>query len=257
MSRAAVTRLAAFALVVAGSFGTAYAVGQKLPGNRESKPHTHGGATAASTLPPAFAADGYVLFTDATQPSAATMALHLNGPDGSRVTDFADRRGAQVHVVLIHPDLSGFQHVQPDIAADGGFVIPIQPGPWRIIVDSQPVGAARPVVLATSVDDETAVATVALPKPSDLVTVDGLTITRLGLSFTLSTAEGVESYLGQPAYLVAVRRGDLAYTNLDTAGEMPGMFMFSGSLTPGTYRLFLQFGYHGKVLTVPFTVVQP
>jgi hypothetical protein len=39
---------------------------------------------------------------------------------------------------------------------------------------------------------------------------------------------------------------------------MTGMMMFGTTMPqPGTYRLFLQFGHNGKVLTVPFTVVQP
>jgi hypothetical protein len=42
------------------------------------------------------------------------------------------------------------------------------------------------------------------------------------------------------------------------ADTMAGMFTFGTTLPqPGTYRLFLQFGYHGTVLTIPFTVVQP
>jgi hypothetical protein len=40
--------------------------------------------------------------------------------------------------------------------------------------------------------------------------------------------------------------------------EMDGMFMFGDTLPqPGTYRLFLQFGHNGTLLTIPFTVAQP
>jgi hypothetical protein len=257
MSRAVVTRLAAFALVIAGSFGTAYGIGQRVSTDPESEPHTHS-AAAADPIAPAFAVDGYTLVTDATQPSAATLALHVNGPDGKRITEFAENHGSRLHVVLVRPDLSGFQHVHPDIADDGGFVVPIaEPGKWHVVVDVLPVGAANPVALATNVDDEIPVAEVQLPAADDEVTVDGLTITRQGLSFTLSTTEGLEPYLGQPAHLIAIRQGDLAYSHLHPSDGMTGMFMFTGSLTAGTYRLFLQFGYHGEVLTVPFTVVQP
>jgi hypothetical protein len=257
MGRAAITRLAAFALVIAGSFGTAYAVGQKLPGNPESKPHTHTGE-AASPVAPAFASDGYVLVTDATQPTAATLALHIKGPDGQRVTAFTDNHGSRLHVVLIRPDLSGFQHLHPDVAADGGFVVPItQPGKWHIVIDSKPAGATNAVVLATNVDDEVAVDETPLPPADDEVTVEGLTVTRQGLAFTLSSTEGLEPYLGQAAHLIAVRQGHLAYMHLLPTDGRAGMFMFTGPLTAGTYRLFLQFGHHGNVLTVPFTVVQP
>jgi len=42
MARSALVRLMAFVLVLFGSFGTAYGLGRRLPGNPESKPHTHG-----------------------------------------------------------------------------------------------------------------------------------------------------------------------------------------------------------------------
>lgn len=261
MQRAAAFRLAAFAFVISGTFGTAYGLGQKLPGNPESRPHTHG-AAAANPVPPAFAVDGYVLVTEASQPSTAALALHVNGPDGNRVTDYIEAHGSKLHVVLIRPDLSGFQHVHPDISAGGSFVVPIgQPGEWHIVIDSQPSGAAASIALATNVDDEVPVDEVALPAPDDEVTVDDLTIIRQGLNFSVSTREGsstdgLEPYLGQPAHLIAIRQGDLAYTHLHPAEGMAAMFMFNGTLQPGTYRLFLQFGYHGEVRTVAFTVVQ-
>ena len=255
MRRAAVTRLAAFSFVIAGTFGTAYGLGQKLPGNPESRPHTHN--TAASLIPPAFSVGGYTLVTDANQPSTSSLALHVAGSDGQRITQYIDAHGSKLHVVLIRPDLSGFQHIHPDIAADGSFVVPIgQPGKWHIVIDAQPAGAPTSIALATNVDDEVPVAEVALPAPSDEVTIDGLTITRQGLTFMLSSTDGLAPYLGQPAHLIAVRQGDLAYSHLHPAQGMTGMFTFDGGLAPGTYRLFLQFGYRDQVRTVAFTVVQ-
>lgn len=71
----------------------------------------HEASQQPSPIPPGFGVDGYVLVTDATQPSAASMALHIKGPDGQRVTDFTEVHGSKLHVVLIRPDLSGFQHL--------------------------------------------------------------------------------------------------------------------------------------------------
>ena len=142
MRRPVVVRLAAFVLVIAGTFGTAYGLGRKLPGNPESKPHTHGKQTA-SPIPAGFAVDGYVLVTEANQPSTATLALHVNGPDGQRVTEYTEAHGSKLHVVLIRPDLSGFQHIHPTIDDNGSFVVPIdQPGKWHVIIDAQP---AKPI----------------------------------------------------------------------------------------------------------------
>jgi hypothetical protein len=263
MARTAVVRLAAFALVLLGSFGTAYGLGRRLPGNPESKPHTHGPAKP-SAVPPGFHADGYTLVTDATQPTAASLALHITGPDGSRVTQFTEHQGADVHVALIRFDDSGFEHLTPQPAADGSFVVPFdRPGKWHIVVDSQPAGAVSPVVLTTNVDDEVAVDEVPLPKPQNTVDADGLTVVRDGFTFTVSGSDGspttdLEPYLGQPAHLFAIRQGDLAYTHLEpTASTAPGTFTFAGDLSPGTYRVYLEFGYQGEVTTVGFTVVQP
>jgi hypothetical protein len=263
MARAALVRLLAFVLVLFGTFGTAYGLGRRLPGNPESKPHTHGPAKP-SPVPPGFHADGYTLVTEATQPSAASMALHITGPDGAQVARFVAHQGAAIHVVLIRFDDSGFEHLTPEPAADGSFVVPIdEPGKWHIIVDSQPEGALSPVVLTTNVDDEVPVKEVPLPAPQDTVEVDGLTVTRDGLTFEVTANDGspateLEPYLGQPAHLFAIRQGDLAYRHPDpVASGSPATLAFTGDLSPGTNRLFLEFGYQGHVTTAAFTVVQP
>jgi hypothetical protein len=263
MARTAAIRLAAFALVLLGSFGTAYGLGRRLPGNPESKPHTHG-PVKPSPVPPGFHADGYTLVSEATQASAASMALHITGPDGAQVSEFTEEQGAKLHVVLIRFDDSGFEHLTPQPATDGSFVVPLDhPGKWHIIVDARPAGAVSPVVLTTNVDDEVPVGEVPLPAPQDKVEVDGLTVVRNGFSFDVSASDGspvagLEPYLGQPAHLFAIRQGDLAYTHLHPiASSTPTTFTFSGELPPGTYRLFLQFGYQGGVTTAGFTVVQP
>jgi len=263
MARTALVRLAAFALVLLGSFGTAYGLGRRLPGNPESKPHTHGPAKP-SPVPPGFHSDGYTLVTEATQPSTASVALHIDGPDGAQVADFTEAQGAILHVVLIRFDDSGFEHLTPEPAADGSFIVPLDhPGKWHIIVDSQPEGALSPVVLTTNVDDEVPIDEVPLPAPQDLVDVDGLTVVRDGLSFEVTRSDGspvtgLEPYLGQPAHLFAIRQGDLAYTHLHpVASASSTTFAFTGELPAGTYRLFLEFGYQGGVTTAGFTVVEP
>jgi len=262
MKRATVVRLASFVLVIAGSFGTAYGVGRKLPGNPESQPHTHS-APASSPVQPGYSVDGYVLVNEANPSSSGSVALHVNAPGGARVVDYTEAHGAKLHVVLIRPDLSGFQHVHPDIGADGSFVVPIEePGKWHIIVDGQPVGANAPVVLATNIDDEVPVDAVKLPGPADDQIVSDLRIVRNGLDFTVtskdgSPPDGLGPYLGQSAHLIAIRQGDLAYTHLHPVESATATFSFDGALPTGTYRIFLQFGHRGEVVTAGFTVVQP
>ncbi|MEI8238712.1 MAG: hypothetical protein WCI22_04775 [Actinomycetota bacterium] len=251
-------RLGSFLLVLLGTFGTAYAVGEKLPGHT----HIHGPARLALASP----TDGaYRLVVDdlaGADSGPGTSTFHLEH-HGMPVTSFALVHAALLHVVIVRPDLTGFQHVHPDIAANGRFnVVFDQPGPWHVVFESTPKGASAAVIVATDIPGSAA-ASSALPQALDDVSTHGLRIVRSGLTFSVSTAggqpvEGLEPYLGQAAHLVAIRTGDLAYVHLHPTMNMVSAFMFANSLPkPGVYRVFLQFGYQGEVLTVPFTVVQP
>jgi hypothetical protein len=252
-----------------GTFGTAYAVGEKLPGhNHAGHTHTHG---PASVVPPGFSFGNYQLVTDSVKGAKGdprTLTFHLETKDGQRVTSFQKVHEALLHVIVIRPDLSDFQHIHPAIAADGSWQVQLdKPGAWHLVFDSTPNDENSPVVVSANTDDEVAVPPVPLPAPDDDVTVNGLRIIRDGVNFHIinadgSPAEGLEPYLGQAAHLVAIRQGDLAYVHLHPMMDMVGMFMFgpatgSGLPQSGTYRMFLQFGYRGDVITVPFTVVQP
>lgn len=263
-------RLTAFLVVLLGTFGTAYSLGEKLPGHSHAgHTHSHG---PASVVPPGFEFGNYVLLTDSVtggDGSPRTLTFHLEMKDGMRVTEFQKVHDALLHVIVIRPDLSDFQHVHPDIQADGSWQVTLdQPGAWHLVFDSTPNGESSPVVVSANADDEVAVEPVPLPEPDDDVVVKGLHIVRSGVNFTISNedgspVQGLEPYLGQAAHLVAIRQGDLAYVHLHPMADMVNMFMFGATDTsaalpqPGTYRAFLQFGYRGEVVTVPFTVVQP
>jgi hypothetical protein len=252
------SRLGSFLLVLLGTFGTAYAVGEKMPGHT----HTHGPARVvlASTTD-----GGYTLVVDdlgGADKGAGTATFHLEHK-GSPVTSFSMVHAALLHTIIARPDLTGFQHVHPDIAADGRWKVTLsQPGPWHIVFESTPKGQSNAVVVATDIKGSTS-ANSPLPAPNDVVTVKDLRIVRSGLTFSVATLDGsapsgLEPYLGQPAHLVALRSGDLAYAHLHPMMNMLNAYMFGTKLPlSGTYRLFLQFGYRGDVLTVPFTVVQP
>ena len=150
-----------------------------------------------------------------------------------------------------------------DIDTDGRWQVVLdQPGRWHVVFESTPSGSSSSVVVAANFDDEQVVEPTPLPAPDDEVEVHGLRVTRTGLTFSVVNTDGsqsldLEPYLGQPAHLVAIRERDLAYVHLHPQMDMVGGFMFGTDLPQaGTYRLFLQFGHAGEVLTVPFTVVQ-
>jgi hypothetical protein len=252
-------RLGAFAFVLAGSFGTAYAIGEALPGHSHGDAsHAHEGSDmSGAPLPAGDRSGDYWLVPGMAHHGSAMFHLETSaGP----VTQFDETHGALLHTILVRPDLSDFRHVHPTIDADGAWEITVEPGPWHVVFESLPRGAAEPVVVATDLADGVTVESVALPAPDDSVDVAGLRVERAGFEFAVtatdgSPAQGLEPYLGQPAHLVAIRQGDLAYAHLHPQGATPGTFMFGGGLSEaGTYRLFLQFGHSGDVLTVPFTV---
>lgn len=266
------SRLGAFTLLLAGTFGTAYAVGEKLPGHSHSSTDDHATDDHADDshdqtemdmggpVPAGFENGGYQLVTDGVNSGVATF--HLKDADGTPVTDFTETHGAVLHTIIIRPDLSDFNHVHPTIGADGSWSVEMPaPGPWHVVFDSTPTGASGPIVVSANLDDEVAIDTVSLPTPDDTVEVDDMVVTRVGFNFMLETSNGgdvtgLEPDLGQSSHLVAIRQGDLAYTHLHPSADMADMFMFGGGITePGTYRMFLQFGRNGEVLTVPFTVV--
>ena len=256
------TRLGAFLLVLLGTFGTAYAIGEKLPGHDHSgHNHTHG---PTDLVPPGFENNGYRVVTDGIETNGTTRVatFHLEMTDGMRVTNLPESHGARLHVVLVRPDLSGFQHIHPEIQPDGSWqVTRDQPGAWHIVFDGAPDG--NPVVVSANLDDETAVEAQPLPEPDDDVTVAGVRLVRQGLDFYVTAedggpATGLQPYLGMAAHLIAIREGDLSYVHLHPTMEMDGMFMFGSAMSqPGTYRIFLQFMRNGEVVTAPFTVVQP
>jgi len=255
------TRLGAFLLVLLGTFGTAYAIGEKLPGHDHSgHSHTHG---PSSLVPPGFENNGYRVVTDGVEVNGTTRVatFHFEMTDGMRVTDLPESHGARLHVVLVRPDLSGFQHIHPEIQPDGSWQVTLdQPGAWHVVFDGAPAGT--PVVVSANLDDEVAVEPQPLPEPDDDITVAGVRLVRNGLDFDVTAedggpATGLQPYLGMAAHLIAVREGDLSYIHLHPTMEMDGMFMFGNALPQsGTYRMFLQFMRNDEVVTAPFTVVQ-
>jgi hypothetical protein len=141
--------------------------------------------------------------------------------------------------------------------AQGTLDRPIEAGAWRAVFETEPSGGG---VLVMGIDLLVGgeAAPVPVPLPSNVAIVDGLTITREGLWFTVTPSDSLQPWYGQSAHLVAFREGDLAYAHLHPANDVAGDYRFSGSLPgSGTYRLFLQFLADGELVTAAFTVVAP
>jgi hypothetical protein len=268
MASSAGFRLAVFGMVLAGSFGTAYAAGERWPGHDHASGaghdhgtgHDHGGHVHRSAAaPPATTMAGYTLmYAPGSDPLRATFSVRT--PTNGTLTDFAIVHQQPLHAIILRPDLSGFEHVHPTIGVDGRFTVEFpDDGPWHVVADFTAGDTGTPLILAANIDDDAPYDTVTLPPMSAEADAQGITVHRRGLMFIpeVSVAE-IEPYLGQPAHLVAFRQSDLAYVHLHPAAEqMNDMLMFDGDLEPGTWRMFLQFQYGGTLHLAEYTVVVP
>ena len=251
-------RLGAFALVLTGTFATAYAVGENAPG------HSHSSGSHAHAPSGPIDSSEYELMA---HPMGDSVSFHLISPEGSVVDQFELDHTVRLHAIVVRPDLSGFEHIHPDVDDAGEWTVPVPgPGPWRLVFELRPADADGSVVMTYDLDDGTTVDEAPLPSADDEVAVDTasgpLTVRRDGLTFSISDGgavpDGLEPYLGADAHLVALRAGDLAFAHLHPSGATDDAgaraISFGGTLEAGEYRLFLQFGYRGEVVTVPFTV---
>ena len=206
------------------------------------------------------------------------FAFQITGPDGQPVTEFDVAHDKRMHLIAARRDLTGFQHVHPEVDADGTWRVntPLTaPGTWRLFADFTPTGG-EPVTLGLDQHVPGEFEPRPLPAPATTATVDDYTIEVAGtltpgetseLTLTVSR-DGVpvtdlDPYLGAYGHLVALREGDLAYLHVHPAGApgdgvtAPGPSISFGVEVPtaGAYRLFLDFQHAGEVRTAEFTLV--
>ncbi|RBM15267.1 hypothetical protein DI005_28520 [Prauserella sp. PE36] len=280
----------ALALVAAGAWAVGTAVGpltsEAGPSGGEDAGHgdTHSGTVAEATQPdePAGLASsrgGYTLTptnTTLTPGTTNQFSFQITGPDGEPVTRFEVEHEKRMHLIVVRRDTAGFQHVHPQMRADGTWTVPLnvtQAGSYRAFADFAPTGGE-----GTTLGADLAVPGDFAPvsyESSRIAEVDGyrvrldgdlvpgqtskvtLTVTKDGKDVT-----NLQPYLGAYGHLVALRGGDLAYLHVHPDGEPgdgttkpgPGITFYAEVPSAGAYRLFLDFQHEGKVHTAAFTV---
>jgi len=202
---------------------------------------------------------------------AATVAFRIVDSRGSAVRDFDVTHEKRMHLILARRDLTGFQHLHPDMATDGTWSMRVtlpDAGSYRLFADFSYQEEA--ITLATDLRVDGNADLLDLPAPEPTAVSDGGYDVRLDstgamagqesrLAFSI-TRDGepvsTEPYLGAGGHLVALREGDLAFLHVhaieeDEQGEGVG---FAATFpTAGRYRLYLQFKHEGAVQTVAFT----
>jgi hypothetical protein len=244
--------------------------------------HDEGGDGSTAHLPGGLmrSQDGYTLDLAATtaEPGRAVpLELSITGPDGHVLDSesaYDVEHDKRLHLIVVRRDLTGFQHVHPELGDDGRWTtdVDVEPGMWRVFADFKaadgpaltlgtdltvtgPVRDVQPVgedVRTTSVDGYD------VELEGDLVAGTGsdltLTVSRDGKPVT-----DLEPYLGAFGHLVALREGDLAYLHVHPHEEAhegdkggPAIEFTAEVPSAGAYRLFLDFQAGGVVRTATF-----
>ncbi|MFI6847092.1 hypothetical protein ACIBJD_20985 [Kitasatospora sp. NPDC050467] len=217
-----------------------------------------------------------------TAGAPAEYRFAVTGPDGKPVTAFLTDQTKRMHFYAIRSDLTGFQHLHPEMAADGTWTAPLAAltaGTWRLYASFVPdSGAGRGTGLVLSrtvtVPGEGAAAAAELPAPTGTATVDGYTVTVAGtpvagkageLEVTVSKdgkpVTDLQPYLETFAHLTAFHAGDQAFAHLhpeakaEAGGAGGPTLAFHAELpAAGDWRLFLQFQTGGQLHTVGLTL---
>jgi len=287
------TKLAGFLVALIAIFAVAAGVGRAI-GPIESTPVAdHGdmsgetddgmdmGDSGATSFPKGLmvSQNGYTFRLARTTVSPGTarpVSFTIQGPDGSPVTEYDVEHEKQLHLIAVRRDFSGFQHVHPEMAADGTWTtsLDLTAGQWRLFADFKATGGEA-VTLGNDLAVRGAYQPAAPTADSHTATVDGYRVTLEGdlaageeaeLTLTV-TRDGepvtdLEPYLGAYGHLVALRAGDLAYLHVHPDGTPddgvtepgPDVVFYAEVPSPGRYHLYLDFKHEGVVRTAAFTV---
>jgi hypothetical protein len=279
-----VARLAAFAVVLALIGGVAALAGAATgDGGATASGQAASGDMGMDAMSPAELAQANGLATDAGGysfvPVQATLPLgrksafrfRILDTRGQAVSNFDLDGGVRLHLIVVRRDFVGYQHLHPQVQADGSWSVPLElaaPGDYRAFADFELDGTKT--VLGHDLFVRGQFAPVRLPAVSSSETADGYAVDlthgelhagkEAELRFTVSRngqpVQSFQSYVGHRGHLVALRDGDLAYSHIHphTGGDA-GQIVFDTELpTAGSYRLFLQFKRGGVVHTAPFTI---
>jgi hypothetical protein len=281
-------KLLGFLVAVLALFGGAVGIGRIVGPVAPTTSADHGamdmgqnGQGAAAAFPQGLmvSQNGYTFeLPQATAAPGADVPVRftIQGPDGRPVTTFDLEHEKKLHLIAVRRDFSGFQHVHPEMAADGTWTttLDLTTGQWRLFADFKATGADA-VTLGNDLAVHGAYQPAAPPADSVTSTVDGYTVTLDGdlaageeAKLALTVTRGgkpvtdLEPYLGAYGHLVALRAGDLAYLHVHPEGTPgdgvtkpgPGVVFYAEVPSAGRYHLYLDFKHEGRVRTAAFTL---
>jgi hypothetical protein len=214
--------------------------------------------------------------TSASPGSAVPVSFTIVGPNGSPVTKYDVEHEKKLHLIAVRRDFTGYQHVHPEMAADGTWTttLDLTAGQWRVFADFKATGAEA-ITLGNDLAVRGDYQPTAPTAEARSATVDGYTVTldgeltageqaRLALKVTRDgkPVTDLDPYLGAFGHLVALRSGDLAYLHVHPEGTPgdgktrpgPEVVFYTEVPSPGRYHLYLDFKHEGVVRTAAFSV---
>ncbi len=227
----------------------------------------HGGEATASGTPPGLpVAEGGLRLELADDRAARgarrPLAFRIVDAHGRTVRDFDVAHEKRMHFIVVRRDLDGFQHLHPEMAADGTWTTDVdlrEGGTYRVFADFTRGGEQQ--TLGSDVHVPGDYAPQAVPAPATTATDDrGLEVrlrsrgTRVAFDVLRDgrvVNDELQPYLGARGHLVTLRTGDLAYLHTHPDGDE--LAFEAGLPSPGTYRTWVQFKLDGRVHTAAFT----
>jgi len=292
------TKIGVFALGLVAAFGAAVGIGSAVgpigaagaASEHDAAPDGHSDTDASSGDDGGQGADsfpgglmvseqGYTLAVsqdDLPAGEAVSVGFRVLGPDGEPITEYDETHDKDLHLIVVRRDLSGFQHVHPELSDDGTWStdVALTAGEWRMFADFAPAGHGGAIILGADVSVAGGYQPQALPPAAATDDVDGYVVTLDGelipgqeSELTLSVSRDgqpvtdLQPYLAAYGHLVVPRDGDLAYLHVHPAGQPddgvtepgPGITFYATVPSVGEYRLFLDFQHDGVVRTAEFT----
>ena len=208
------------------------------------------------------------------------LSFRVVGDDGAAITDYEVEHEREMHLIIARRDLTGFQHLHPEMAEDGTWSVEAtlpDAGAYRVFADFNHDGENLTLGSDLVVDGDADYRELP-PQGTETETSSGYTVGVEGeaavagqeseLTFNV-VLDGeqveVEPYLGADGHLVALREGDLAFLHVHPISGSEAHGAESGSEheegisfmtefpSEGRYGLFLQFKHDGEVHTAEFT----
>ena len=202
----------------------------------------------------------------AGEPTDLQLTVRERDNPKTPLTAFDRTHEELLHLIIVRADLAYFAHVHPTLGDDGVFRIRHEfaaGGEYHLFADVAPKGAGSQVLMAKLKVSGSPGA----PSSADTAAGPSVQLSKANLQFpagkttrvifSVQPSEGVEPYLGARAHLIAIYQDAVTFVHAhaDESKPFDGTFAFLGRFPqPGSYRAWVQFKFHGQVITREFTL---